>query len=214
MFDAQGHVPLSPRDLYERAVASPVRLINDVRSAGTRAAFPTYESYCDFLHAVTERLGVHPKNMFLRGSARVGYSIAPRIDKLWKAMSDTSDLDLCIVDAPYFHQLDDEVQRWEATNRADRFESAEFHDYVGRQRDRAFDCCRDYLIPRVICVHHHDTMDQVPVAQFCGRNRSLSAFVFRNWWSVRRRYESDLGQLVKGVRTGRLPEPPDEAFPR
>src|SRR6516165_12189716 len=97
-FDDQGHLLLTPKELHQQAVARPQRLINDFLLAGTPSAFADYARYCDFLDAIAERTGVHTRNLFVRGSCQIGFSIAPQ-RKVWTAMSDQSDLDLAIVDA-------------------------------------------------------------------------------------------------------------------
>jgi hypothetical protein len=53
---------------------NPLRLINDYLMGGsTPKAFGKYAQYCDFIHAVAERIGVHPRNMYLRGSCQIGF---------------------------------------------------------------------------------------------------------------------------------------------
>lgn len=116
-FDEHGHVVwASPRELYAEAVQSPQRLLSGYLMAGTPCAFATYSQYCDFVEAVAERTGVHARNLYVRGSCHIGFSIAPRSDKLWIVMGDDSDLDLVIVDAVYFHRFEAELRRWEERN--------------------------------------------------------------------------------------------------
>src|SRR4051794_10894574 len=98
-FDEHGHVVWTPRELFALAETAPRRLIAGYLMAGhTPAAFPTHGSYCEFLEAIAERTGLHPRNMYLRGSSQIGFSIAPRVDKVWAANREKSDLDLVIVD--------------------------------------------------------------------------------------------------------------------
>ena len=54
-------------------------------------------------------------------------------------------------------------------------------------------------------------MRRVADMKHCGLHRTLSAFIYPDWLSARKRYEFDLRQLVKGVESGRLPPPGDEA---
>src|SRR6266536_4373809 len=107
-FDEQGHILWTPKELYQMVLDNPRRLVNGYLMSGTPLAFATYAQYCAFIEAVAERTGIHPKNLYLRGSCQIGFSIAPR-DKVWTAMSDKSDLDLVIVDGPYFERFDQEV---------------------------------------------------------------------------------------------------------
>src|ERR1700722_8715445 len=101
-FDEHGHVVWTPQELYHLVVKAPNRLLEGYLMAGTPAAFPDYTSWCDFLEAIAERIGVHLRNLYLRGSCHIGFSIAPKWDKVWVAMNEQSDLDLVIVDAHYF----------------------------------------------------------------------------------------------------------------
>jgi hypothetical protein len=55
-------------------------------------------------------------------------------------------------------------------------------------------------------------MQRIAAMQHCGNLRGLSAFVFRDWWAARARYEYDLDQLRKGVHAGRLSSPGEEPF--
>ena len=114
-FDEQGHVVWTPKELYELAKTDPLRLINGYLMTGTPWAFADYACYCDFLQALAERLGVHPRNLYLRGSCQIGFSIAPKA-KVWTAMSENSDLDLAIVDEAYFTRFEREVRWWEDRN--------------------------------------------------------------------------------------------------
>ena len=78
-FDEQGHVIWTPTELYQMVQDSPLRLVNDYLMGGsTPQAFDEHEQYRDFVHNVAERTGVHPRNLYLRGSCQIGFSIAPR----------------------------------------------------------------------------------------------------------------------------------------
>jgi len=207
-FDEQGHIEWTPKELYQMVLDNPLRLVNGYLMAGTPRAFAEYVHYCDFIQAVAERTGVHPRNLYLRGSCHIGFSIAPR-DKVWTAMSDDSDLDLVIVDRPYFERFDEEVRRWEARNPAEFLQGKASAAYFDRQRDRQFNCCRDEGLPSVVCVHHRDVMTAVAELRHCGRHRRLNAFVYPDWHSARRRYEYDLRRLREGIEAGRLTPPGD-----
>ncbi len=56
-------------------------------------------------------------------------------------------------------------------------------------------------------------MKRVADMQHCGMHRALSAFIYPDWLSARKRYEFDLRVLVEGVEGGELPPPGDEAIP-
>ena len=71
-FDSQGHLQITPEQLFRFACNDPRRLIDHYLTHGTPAVFPTYDAYCDFLREISNRLEVHPKNLVLRGfQARV-----------------------------------------------------------------------------------------------------------------------------------------------
>jgi hypothetical protein len=213
-FDDQGHLLWTPSEVYQLAIESPSYLINDLLMSATPAAFPTRRSHFDFLEAVRERTGVHPRNLFLRGSCQVGFSIAPKA-KVWTLMSDESDLDLAIVDAEYFSRINHDVQRWADDNRAETLQEGVFHfDYVGWEQDRRrYNCCRAGDLPLSVCVHHQQTMEAIADRRDCGRHRELNAFIYRDWWSVFRRYEWDLIDLVRRIRRRELTAPADEPLP-
>ncbi len=122
-----------------------------------------------------------------------------------------SDLDLAIVDEAYFTRFEREVRWWEDRNPREFLQGKASEAFERRQQDRQFNCCRDEALPHAICVHHRDTMRRVADMEHCGLHRALSAFIYPDWLSARTRYEFDLRQLVKGVESGRLPPPGDEA---
>ena len=117
-FDEEGHVVVSPIELYEFTLRDAHRLLNAYLMGGTPTVFQRYEQYCDFLEAVSDRTGVHTKNLYVRGSCHLGFSIAPKSNKVWLRFGppSESDLDLVIVDSSYFHRCEDELRRWEARN--------------------------------------------------------------------------------------------------
>jgi hypothetical protein len=214
-FDEHGHVVwTSPRELYAEAVQSPQRLLSGYLMAGTPCAFATYSKYCDFLEAVAERTGVHTRNLYVRGSCHIGFSIAPRSDKLWIAMGDDSDLDLVIVDAAYFHRFEAELRRWEERNPVKSQQDKGAKAAERRMRDRQFNLCRDDGLPRAICVHHQNTLRRVAALAHCGRLRKLKTFIYPDWHSAQQRYEFDLRELREGVEKGWLTPPPDAPLPR
>jgi len=213
-FDTEGHIVWSPKGLYEMVRENPLRLVNDYLMGGsTPMAFDEYRQYCDFVQAVSERTGVHPRNLYLRGSCQIGFSIAPRPDKVWTAMSDKSDIDLVIVDRPYFERIEEEILRWEHRNPVHALQGKESVAFLDRQRDRQFYCCRDKGLPSVVCVHHRDVMAAVADLAHGGRRREVSAFIYPDWFAARRRYENDLRLLRIGIDSGQLTPPEDTPVP-
>ena len=215
-FDEHGHVVCSPHDVYGVAKADSLKLINRYLMNGTPRAFEEYGAYCDFLEALAERTGVHPRNLYLRGSCQIGFSIAPT-PKVWTAMRgdpDPSDLDLVIVDEAYFTRFEREIRWWEDRNPSELLQGRVSQAFVLRQQDRQFNCARDKALPQTICVHHQDTMKRVAAIKHCGLHRKLSAFIYPDWLSARRRYEHDISRLVEGVERNEFPPPPAEPFPK
>lgn len=214
-FDQQGHVIWTPRTLYEFARTDPLQLANRYLMMGTPRAFSEYDHYCEFLEAISERLGVHPRNLYLRGSCQIGFSIAPKPEKVWAAMRNDpnarpSDLDLVIVDDAYFSRFEREVRWWEDRNPDESLRGRQSEQSRMRQQDRQFNLCRDQALPPSVCIHHQDTMNRVADMNYCGIHRALSAFVYPDWLSARKRYEFDLKELIKGVESGWFPSPGDE----
>ena len=199
-FDDQGRLIWTPKELYSLAQSNPLRLVNGFLMTGTPQAFPEYIWYCDFLEAVAERIGVHPRNLYLRGSCHVGFSIAPK-PKVWTVMHDRSDLDLVIVDEGYFTRFEREVRWWEERNVSDFLQGSANRAYERRQQDRKFNCCWDEALPPAICVHHQDTMRRVADMKHCGIYRKLSAFIYPDWLSARQRYQYDIRMLIDYVKT-------------
>ena len=212
-FDEHGHLHISPRQLLQLAHSGPRLLADHYLIHPTPIAFGSYPAYCEFLHEISRRIGVHPRNLFLRGSCQLGFSITPRVEKAWMAMDDQSDLDLAIVDAAYFERIDQEVIRWEERTRAHRVQGPASERFEDRQRDRFYNCCRVDYLPAHLCAHHGEAMKDVARMEHCGRYRRLNAFIFRDWFSLRSRYLFDLKDLTDRVpRT--LTEPGEEPLPR
>jgi hypothetical protein len=131
-------------------------------------------------------------------------------------MHNESDLDLAIIDADYFGKINREVQQWADDNRAELIQKGEFHfdSYVEWRQDcLRYNCCRASNLPLSVCVHHQQTMEEIADLRHCGLRRNLNAFVYRDWWSLFRRYEWDLIDLVGKVRGRRITPPSDKPLP-
>jgi hypothetical protein len=128
-------------------------------------------------------------------------------------MSDDSDLDLVIVDRPYFERFEEEIQRWEDRNPVQALQGRESTAFFDRQRDRQFYCCRDKGLPSVVCVQHRDVMAAVADLCHCGLRRDVSAFIYPDWLSARRRYENDIRILRKSIDSGELTPPENTPSP-
>ena len=203
--DTEGHLIASPAEVCQGLV-NPQRLINDVLIPGTPVAFPTYASYRNFLAACGDSFGVHPRNFQLRGSTKLGFSIAPNEESAWRKMRSDSDLDLAIIDPDYYHYLDSEIRKWERDPANRAFTGSAFIKSIARQRQRQFYTYRYFDLPRIGCVQeHNDRTKALPVETCCGMPRPINAFVFRDWWSLHSRWEADLRDLKKALANG-LPQ--------
>src|SRR5438128_1852744 len=108
-FDAEGHIIVTPREVHQMALVNKAKLINTVLLPGTPRALPSHVQYCDLLHHISDNMGVHPNNLFFKGSTKIGFSIAPKAEKVWMEYGPASDLDLAIVDPGFYQVVDYEV---------------------------------------------------------------------------------------------------------
>ena len=213
-FDDEGHLVVTPREIAEAAEQRDFSyVINAVLIPGTPRAIPTYNQYHRLLRHIADNMGIHPSNMFFRGSTKIGFSIAPRAEKVWMQFGPAADLDLAIVDATTFQILDHEIMQWEwnPDNRRTMFfaNSMQLERYKNRAHHKGrFDCFRYFDLPPVNCTERlSDCLKSAPVAECCGTNRPLNAFVFRDWWGVCKKYDYDLDQLRRGLRRVENPLP-------
>jgi hypothetical protein len=205
--------------VQELAMSNPSALINRVLLPGTPLAIAKHDLHCQLLEVLSQCLGVHPRNLLFKGSTKLGFSIAPRHQKLWMSFGPASDLDLAIVDSNFFVRLDDQVRNWERDpNNKEQMlrERKEKYQYQKRVRQKgAFDCYRFFDLPRVPLLEELNAhLDEIRTETFCGIPRSLTAFVFRDWWGVFRRYEFDLEELCRGLRNPSNPLPNADEVPR
>lgn len=214
MFDSHGRVQLTPVELYQRATEDPRSLINHILTRATPVAFEDYSKYCAFLEEVSAGLHVHPRNIFVRGSCQLGYSISPRQDKVWMEMTRSSDVDLAVVDVDYFNRLNRELMAWEEENGQLVGTGNLKITHESRVRNRGYRCVDDQHFPKTVCVWHTDCMERLPLGKYCQQEGGVTTFVFRDWWALRSRYELDLRELVNGVRNGVLVAPEAKARPR
>lgn len=78
---------------------------------GIPAAFQESPLYFENIREfIAESLNIHPKNVILIGSARLGYSITPQ--RYGKEVNEKSDLDFCIISSFLFKESKDVFNRW------------------------------------------------------------------------------------------------------
>jgi hypothetical protein len=215
-FDIEGRLLVSPAEVQQLAFTDLRGLINNVLLEGTPLAFPTHAASRRFLAYFADRLDVHPRNVVIRGSCKLGFSIAPRPEKVWLETGPHSDLDVGIVDSDYFSMLDREIRRWEREdeNQQAMRQNSHLHRLrLKRQDSRRFHFYRYFDLPDLKLVRvHGELIRKAPAQACCGSPRVVTAFFYRDWWSVYSRYEYDLRELCQKLARGELP--PGEDRPR
>jgi hypothetical protein len=215
-FDEHWRVDWSPKAFFALAQSYPRRLINQYLFQTTPRAFPSFDDHYEFLEHIADCFNVPPRTIILRGSCQIGFSIKPNNDKLWQVYHDSSDLDLAVVDADLYDNTERKLRRWERTSRVGEVQASgrDAGRFENRQQDRYYHCCRLHDLPNHLSGHYRDAIKEIADLKYSGPWRPLKIFLYRDWWALRSRYESDLRQLCKGVADGNLIEPGDTALPR
>jgi hypothetical protein len=146
----------------------------------------------------------------MRGSSKVGFSIAPRPEKAWGECHEGSDIDLAIVDPDYYHTIDRETRHQERQPdvKAAIVQSPDLsRQWKRRQSERQYYYYRDYNLPDGLqCKRLIATCSlEAPIEDACGIKRPVNIFVFRDWLSLVARYEFDLQQLIDGISREDIP---------
>ncbi|MBW3540857.1 MAG: hypothetical protein KY476_11350, partial [Planctomycetes bacterium] len=176
---SHGHIAITPREICER-LRDVARLINGVMIPGTPVAFPSYQQYRDFLAACAEGLGVHPRNLLIRGSTKIGFSLSADPSRAWIEMRPDSDLDLAIIDPDYYHFFDREIRMWERRLGNKAFRGPQFTKSLARQKQRAFYTYRYFDLPDIACeTDQKNRLKTLHVEECCGLPRPIEAFIFR-----------------------------------
>ncbi|MFL5330317.1 MAG: hypothetical protein ACJ8C4_15560 [Gemmataceae bacterium] len=218
-FDPEGHILIPPSEFQGLLLSDASRLITSVLLPGTPMAIPTHEQHYELLEHFAKKFGLHPNCLFFKGSTKIGFSIAPKATKVWMKFGDESDLDLAIVDQGLFSTLDNEVGQWERdpNNRGRMFGNPRLLDeYKSRAKYKGmFDCFSYHKLPDVRCMRELNAcIESAPVEECCGLRRPLSAFVYRDWWGVHKKYDFDLYCLRNGLLSKDDPFPTGEGEPR
>lgn len=210
-FDAEGHVLLSPKHV-EEGLSDCDLLVTRWLLPGTPHLFDTYDDFHRFLLFIADELYIPPMNVCVRGSGKIGFSIAPKGHKLWMAPGPDSDVDVGIVDVDYFNLIHRELRRWMRTAPVDR--GREVLKKV--KKTRVHEYYRYFDLPNEIPVvaQHNDCFRRAGDAVECVRGRVVTAFIFRDWWSVCARYKFDLELVKCGLaKGGDLPRASDKPRP-
>jgi hypothetical protein len=210
-FDEHGRVLLSPRHVHD-GLADCEWLINRWLLPGTPHIFDTYDSYHRFLNSIADALYIPPLNVCVRGSGKIGFSIAPREEKVWMEVAPDADVDVGIVDVDYFNVIHREIERWLRSAPAD--EGRDVSKKI--RKTRGFEYYRYFDLPEAIQVvaQHNESFKRAGEAIECVQGRVVTAFIYRDWWSVIRRYRFDLEKLNQGLMRGVNPLPAGGDRPR
>jgi len=210
-FDQEGHVVLSPKDVQDQldkceALASQWLL------PGTPLLFDTHANFHRFLSFIADELYIPPMNVCVRGSGKIGFSIAPRAHKIWMASGPACDVDIGIVDIDYFNMIDREVKRW--MRRASTNDARDVAKKV--RKTLKYQYLRYFDLPEEIPVvaEHNDCFRRAGDVVHCVKGRVVTAFIYRDWWSVCSRYTFDLEQLRKALVREQSPLPSATDTPR
>jgi hypothetical protein len=224
-YDEHGHIRITPQQLHAMAFNNPDVLINHWLMPGTPWAFTTSDRYAQFVDYLADRTGIHPHHFLFRGSTKIGFSISPNRDeiKVWRRFGQGSDLDLAITDPHFFTTVDEQVRQWDRKpeNRklVSQFKSTESKLYRNRIHQKGrHDCYRFFdLPPNLSCMAQLDeVLQDAPVTECCIHPFSqFKAFIFRDRWSVHRRYHTDLNDLRRELtaKVNPFPPGPEEPFP-
>lgn len=215
-FDEHGHArEVTPRTLLD-ACSDSVEQCEFVRRLMFRSTpqiFPSVSEYCDFVDAVSELLKVHPHNVHVRGSSLFGFSITPRAEKVWKPIDKTatgrvSDIDVAVADVDLYSRWCELVDAWEKANPLSPSETgSKRQKYLDRWRQRRASSISSKSLPGEVGHEEKSRMGVLDTARFCGRQRKVTALVFRDWQSLEARCVKDLQELRDTC--AKLPEPPE-----
>lgn len=214
--DEHWRIEWSPKEFFDLARDEPRRLINQYLLQATPRAFPSFDDYYEFLEHVSDCFNIPPRSVILRGSSQIGFSIKPDNDKLWQHHDEKSDLDVAAVDPDFYDDTERKLRRWEQASRFGEVQtsSRDAQRFESRQQDRFYHCCRLHDLPNHLSGHYRDAIKDIADQAYSGIWRPVKIFIYRDWWALRSRYESDLRQLCEGVKGGSLVEPGDAALPR
>ena len=95
--------PLVQRFQRELVSWTPLEVLRKRIIFGTCYVFPDNDDHFDLVNRVADHLEVHPSNIIIVGSAKLGFSVAPK--KRYQHFHDNSDIDVVVVSEPLFDQI-------------------------------------------------------------------------------------------------------------
>ena len=161
-------------------------------------AFALYrDDYGMFRRELAEKLRVHPSDLALVGSARLGFSMNP--SKLLAPFSEASDLDVVVVSSLIFDEAWCNLLTLE---RSAQSGDAEEKRLFRKTRENFFD---GYLRP-----------DRVPVASWLSKEwfpklagpyvsptakrHATSAWLFKSWWHAEQFYSNNIASIQRDIK--------------
>src|SRR5258708_5168098 len=108
-----GHIIIQPCDFAMLTKTSKSAFIRNLLLPGTPMAFGKIDLWFNYREQVSKALGIHSSSIIVRGSGKLGFSMAPRSGKVWMEIGAKSDLDLAIIDPDIFNFLDLELRAYE-----------------------------------------------------------------------------------------------------
>jgi hypothetical protein len=121
--------PLVHRFQRELAMWTPREVLRKRVIFGTCYVFPDNDHHFDLVNQVADHFGIHPSNTIIVGSAKLGFSVAPR--KRYQHFHDRSDIDVVVVNELLFDEIWWEVHQ-ATERRIDWPQRADFARYLMR----------------------------------------------------------------------------------
>ena len=146
------------------------------------------DEYFQLKHEISKQFGLHPSQVIVVGSGKLGFSIAPQ--KRYNPFGDQSDLDVAIVSGSLFDTLWLEVfEFWDDNRGAFWRKETEFKDYLFRGWLRP-----DYLPPSVRSASQWFEFFRKLTASGRFGSYKISAGVYRSWWYLERYHQTAVAQ--------------------
>ncbi len=193
MFDNEGHAELAP-ELFRQIVRerSFEYLINGILTRATPRLFDTLAWHVEFAGKVADAVSVHPRNIVIRGSTLLGYSLRP--DRFGRPIHEESDIDLAIIDPDYYHVIDRQIRYLESQGKLHRKLRDNEAKRNRRKEFRKFYCYRYFDLPGIPMIQEQDRQ-LGKIADALPTKRIISTFVFRDWLSLFSKWKRELVEI-------------------
>lgn len=180
-FNEQGHALGTPLEVERWLLQSRRLLINGMLIPAIPSIFSERREYDRFVEWLSDQLKVHPRNFVIRGSTLLGFSLEPTPEKVWRACTPESDIDLAIIDPDYYHVIDREVRYFETRPLGDVETAGETAaKRKNRRHGRKFYCYKYFDLPDLPAVQFQNNVLRTMPDYLIDRPRTIEAFVFRD----------------------------------